>query len=1725
MSEPEGDTSQADRLGQLQARIHELELSLEQRSRELHFLTERYESLLESITDYVYRVQIREGRVVETQHSPACVAVTGYSSQDFAADPMLWIQMVHPSDRSAVTELTQRILAGEQVHAIEHRVLHKNGSHRWVSNAPVLRRDSEGRLVGYDGIIRDITEHKRNALALQELREHQHRAGQLLTTILSNTFVGAIYLDTEFNFLWVNEAFAKTCATPASAFPGKNFFALFPQFGSRKHFLNVVTSREPHFGTAVPIEFADQPERGVTYWDYSLYPIPDATHGVVGLVLTVAEVTARIRIEEQLRASELRYRTVANYTYDWECWETADGKLAYCSPSCLRVTGHHPEEFLNDPRLLDTLVHPDDLPTFQRYRVDVAKSLSLRELDFRITKPDGVSTWLSQRAAPVIAEDGTHLGWRSSTRDITDRKRIELQLRTQADLLNLSPVCVTVHDELGRFSYANEQALDLHGYSRDEFFARTLPDLRTRESAALFDEQIRELRHVGSLRFQVRHVTKTGEICTLWTEARATMIEGKVAILNVASNITDRVRAMQALAESESTLRTMFDAVGDAIMVVEPDGNIVMGNAVAASYVSMTLDEMLRHSVFELADKSVAEQRKQWFDSVLEHGKIVRFEDERDGRYLEHSLFPIADPSGTVVRIAVFTRDTTERRRAEDRLKRTNELLLSLRDAQSRFMTTGDPTPVYSNLLETLVELSCSEFGFLERIGTAGAELQLAQVGADPNCMHELRERLAPRLAEFRRRLESNDERAALAPLIIQSDHMLSGDAAETACSCGRLRSFIGIPLLYGGEVVGFVGLANRRSGYDFSLLDHLAPFTSTCASTIRAVETTQLYRAQGVLLRDSEETKRAIIETVPGLVYRIALYPSVRLLYVSAGVTRVIGFGADELTNPEFDVLRFIPAEEIPRLIAALEEACRSGHPGELDLKVRDERAMLRWIHVRGQVTKNDKGEAEYVDGVAIDISERKRAEEALAAKTAELEAYFNSALDLLCIADVRGNFRRLNPAWTITLGYGLDELEGASFMDLVHPDDKEATQRAVAQLSEQQTVHLFTNRYRHRDGSYRYIEWRSRPCGELIYAAARDVTEKTLAQAALRESESRFRTLVENTPDVIAHFDADGRALYVSPSGVQFGGFPPELWIGKTYAEVGFPKAQAELWQARLERVLQTEQPDEAEVNLETQQRGTVVFNWRLLPVYGRDGVKSVLSLARDITEQKRLEREYLALFNEMLSGLVVLEAISGPEGAVFDERILAANPAFERLVGMSTEDVIGKTLLELLPRTEKRWVEVFGQVAITGIPAHFEANFSDLGRLFDVTAFRTAPQQLACIFTDVSERRLLQEQYHQSNKLEAIGRLATGIAHDLNNLLMPILGYSDALLELTEPDDAITRPVTEIRSAGLQAKDLVRQLLSFGRRQQLEVRCLDLNAVVSSFGKLLERALRENVRLSLATSPSPLWVNGDVGQLELVLMNLAVHAQDRMPAGGHLSITLVPSAPRRSLPPAAGEPKGEAVLVVKDDGAALERETQERLFEPFFTIRTNNRGEGLGLAAVHGIVMQHGGSISVWSEPGQGVEFTIRLPAIESRDERSESDSQSPPSKAQAHARGRILVVEDNPLVRDLTVRALESQGYFVQSAANAKECLAALTEWPHSFDLLLTDVVMPDMSGKALFEILAARFQGLGVVYMSGYSREFILQQHHIEGDATFLQKPFSMRRLVSTIRRVLVDPSP
>ncbi len=384
---------------------------------------------------------------------------------------------------------------------------------------------------------------------------------------------------------------------------------------------------------------------------------------------------------------------------------------------------------------------------------------------------------------------------------------------------------------------------------------------------------------------------------------------------------------------------------------------------------------------------------------------------------------------------------------------------------------------------------------------------------------------------------------------------------------------------------------------------------------------------------------------------------------------------------------------------------------------------------------------------------------------------------------------------------------------------------------------------------------------------------------------------------------------------------------------------------------------------------------------------------------------------------------------------------------------------------------------------------------------------------------ERAVLEEQLRQSQKMEAIGLLAGGVAHDLNNLLSPILGYADMLLLDPKLDEQLRGQVQEILSVSEKARDLVRQLTAFGRKQTLEIRPLDLNEIVSSFSKLLRRTLREDIRIDLKLAPGLNAVAADRGQIEQVVMNLAVNARDAIPQDGVLTISTEEIAADEAFVAKFRDmgPGRYICLTVSDSGTGMTEEVAERVFEPFFTTKEQGKGVGLGLAMVYGIVRQHGGFIRVESEPGKGATFQICLPSL------GGVAVAEPVEVAETlvlpQGKETILVAEDEPIVRGMVCSMLENLGYTVIESSDVASCVALAQEHGDRIQLLLTDVIMPELNGKALYERLRAIVPGLKVLYMSGYTADFIAHHGVVEEDLDFIQKPFSRQALARKLRDI------
>jgi nitrogen-specific signal transduction histidine kinase len=389
------------------------------------------------------------------------------------------------------------------------------------------------------------------------------------------------------------------------------------------------------------------------------------------------------------------------------------------------------------------------------------------------------------------------------------------------------------------------------------------------------------------------------------------------------------------------------------------------------------------------------------------------------------------------------------------------------------------------------------------------------------------------------------------------------------------------------------------------------------------------------------------------------------------------------------------------------------------------------------------------------------------------------------------------------------------------------------------------------------------------------------------------------------------------------------------------------------------------------------------------------------------------------------------------------------------------------------------------------------------------------------DITDRKNLEEQLRQAQKMEAVGRLAGGIAHDFNNLLMVIQGYADLLADRFPAGDPVRRNVEQIQMAGQRASSLTRQLLAFSRKQMLAPTVISVHTVVADMEKILRRLIGEDVQLETSSMPDLWLVKADRSQIEQVIMNLAVNARDAMPKGGRLTIEtanveLDAAFSRHAVVMAPGK---YVMLAVTDNGSGMDAETQAHLFEPFFTTKEKGKGTGLGLATVYGIVKQSGGYIWVYSEPGRGTTFKIYLPKIEEQvGLKHYKDGGS--SSAALRGSETVLLVEDEDGVRQLARDYLRTNGYAVIEAPDGETALELAAKHQGPIHVLMTDVIMPGISGRELAQRIGEIRPDIKVLYMSGYTDQSVVHHGILESDAVLLQKPFTMATLASKLREIL-----
>jgi two-component system cell cycle sensor histidine kinase/response regulator CckA len=655
--------------------------------------------------------------------------------------------------------------------------------------------------------------------------------------------------------------------------------------------------------------------------------------------------------------------------------------------------------------------------------------------------------------------------------------------------------------------------------------------------------------------------------------------------------------------------------------------------------------------------------------------------------------------------------------------------------------------------------------------------------------------------------------------------------------------------------------------------------------------------------------------------------------------------------------------------------------------------------------------------------------------------------------------------------------------------------------------------------------------------------VVERTAAlEAEFNErlrAEERVRQLaatVESSQDAIVGKSLDGIIQHWNRGAEKLYQYTAEEAIGCSVSILVPPDAAAEIPRI-LGRVGKGEGTPSYETFRVRKDGVQIPVSVTVSPILDSHGViVGASSIARDISDRRRAEEamrasetRYRRLFEAAKDGILILDASTG--------EIVDVNPFLTVLLGYTKEAIMGKKLWELgiakdVAASKLNLAELQDKESVRyeDLPLErsdgqpIEVEF--VSNVYSVNGTKV----IQCNIRDITARveaektlRETQEQLRQASKIEAIGRLAGGVAHDFNNLLTIINGYAELMLSQFGSDHRVRSQAEEIRKAGERAAALTRQLLAFGRRQVIAPQVLNLNGVVSGIEKMIHRLIGEDIELVCILTQPLGAVKADPGQIEQVVMNLAVNSRDAMPKGGKLTIETADVELDEVYCRTHAEvtPGPYVMLAVSDTGVGMDKETQAHIFEPFFTNKEKGKGTGLGLATVHGIVKQSGGHVGVYSEPGKGTTFKVYLPRGEGE---PKSTQFSKEARKPTGGSETILLVEDEEAVRTLASEVLRKRGYRVLESASAEDALQVSGRHQGTIHLLLTDVVMPQMSGRKVAELLASRRPKMKVLYMSGYTDNAIVHHGILDANTAFLQKPFTPETLALKVREVLNSPS-
>ena len=887
--------------------------------------------------------------------------------------------------------------------------------------------------------------------------------------------------------------------------------------------------------------------------------------------------------------------------------------------------------------------------------------------------------------------------------------------------------------------------------------------------------------------------------------------------------------------------------------------------------------------------------------------------------------------------------------------------------------------------------------------------------------------------------------------------------------------------------------------------------------------------------LRESEERYRRIIETVTDYIFTSYIENGKVVKTVHGpGCVAITGYTAEEFAADPYLWFNMIIPEDRDRVEKHVSSILANRDTVPIEHRIQRKNGSERWVLNTPVLHRDTSGALISYDGLISDITKRKRAEAALVSSEVRYRRLFESAKDGILIVDAgTGMVVDVNPFLIDMLGYSHEKFLGKKVWELGVLKDIVASYDNFLELQKKEYIRYENLPLETVDGRKINVEFVSNVYlvdkKRVIQCNIRDVTERKRAEEAIARERILLRTIIDNIPIAVYAKDENGRKLLSNFFDLASFNKPESEVIGRTDMEL-LPKEVAEQTMADDLSVIRDGKKivDREELIMNNSGESRWLLTSKI-PWRNMEGeVVGLVGIGHDITERKRAE-ETLRLSASRWSS--TFDAISDIVCVIAnDHTFLEINKTGCDLLGLPKERIIGRKCYELMHGTTAPIAECPCEAVLKS--HEFEINtYQENGRYYELSAWPMPVndgvwEAFVHVVKDITEQVIreqdkakLETQLLQAQKMEAVGRLAGGVAHDFNNMLSVILMHTEMALMSLDPSDPLHADLGEIHKAGMRSTDLTRQLLAFARKQTISPQVLDLNETVEGILKMLRRLIGEDIVLSWNPGNDLRQINIDPSQIDQILANLCVNARDAIADVGKIIIeTSNVEFDEMFCADHGGFVPGEYVmLAVSDNGCGMNKETMVCVFEPFFTTKEIGKGTGLGLSTVYGIVKQNDGFINVYSEPGEGTTFKIYLPCYNGETVQTEMVEKTEVLQSGSET---ILLVEDELAILKLGKTILERLGYTVLAANSPEEAIRLADEYGGQIHLLMTDMVMPGMNGRDLTNKLLSRYPTIKSLFMSGYTADVIAHQGVLDEGMHFLQKPFSIHALATIVREVL-----